>query len=246
MSLHSAMKLGEMKKEDLCDLARLVESTEQYEDMCEVMKEVVLKTVKDKEDLSVEERNLLSVAYKNVVGGRRASLRTVDANADSLLESLQSIYQGQLRQELNTICTDILSLLKENLINPGQEDEGQVFYLKMAADYYRYQAECLKREEDRQNAKLHYSNAFDIASRKMKATHPIRLGLALNYSVCLYEIVQEQADACALAKKAFDEAISCLDELKEADYKDSTLIMQLLRDNLTLWTSDTEEDDRAN
>jgi len=246
MSLHSAMGLGEMKKEDLCDLARLVESAEQYEDMCEVMKEVVLKTVKDNEDLSVEERNLLSVAYKNVVGARRASLRTVDGNADSLPESLQSIYQGQLRQELNTICTEILSLLKDNLIKPSQEDEGQVFYLKMAADYYRYLAECLKRDEDKQSAKQFYKNAFDIASRKMKATHPIRLGLALNFSVCLYEIVDERAEACALAKEAFDKAISCLDELKEADYKDSTLIMQLLRDNLTLWTTDNEDDDRAN
>jgi len=44
-----------------------------------------------------------------------------------------------------------------------------------------------------------------------------------------------------LAKNAFDQAISKLDKLDEASYKDSTLIMQLLRDNLTLWTSDQEE-----
>ena len=38
--------------------------------------------------------------------------------------------------------------------------------------------------------------------------------------------------------KAFDDAIAELDSLNEECYKDSTLIMQLLRDNLTLWTSD--------
>lgn len=48
--------------------------------------------------------------------------------------------------------------------------------------------------------------------------------------------------ACHLAKQAFDEAISELDTLNEESYKDSTLIMQLLRDNLTLWTSDIPEE----
>ncbi len=45
-----------------------------------------------------------------------------------------------------------------------------------------------------------------------------------------------------MAKQAFDEAIAELDTLSEESYKDSTLIMQLLRDNLTLWTSDLQED----
>jgi len=48
--------------------------------------------------------------------------------------------------------------------------------------------------------------------------------------------------ACQIAKQAFDDAIAELDTLNEESYKDSTLIMQLLRDNLTLWTSDQQED----
>jgi len=60
--------------------------------------------------------------------------------------------------------------------------------------------------------------------------------------------MMEQDRACALAKKAFDDAIAELDTLSEESYKDSTLIMQLLRDNLTLWTSDQNdgEDGGAN
>jgi hypothetical protein len=73
-------------------------------------------------------------------------------------------------------------------------------------------------------------------------THPIRLGLALNYSVFFYEILGSPDKACELAKTAFDDAIAELDQLHEESYKDATLIMQLLRDNLTLWTSDQEED----
>ncbi len=64
------------------------------------------------------------------------------------------------------------------------------------------------------------------------------LGLALNFSVFYYEVMNQPNQACSLAKKAFDEAISDLDSLGEDSYKDSALIMQLLRDNLTLWTSE--------
>jgi 14-3-3 protein epsilon len=77
---------------------------------------------------------------------------------------------------------------------------------------------------------------------ELPPTHPIRLGLALNFSVFNYEILNAPDKACQLAKQAFDDAIAELDTLSEDSYKDSTLIMQLLRDNLTLWTSDMQGD----
>ena len=79
-----------------------------------------------------------------------------------------------------------------------------------------------------------YQAAFDISKTEMAPTHPIRLGLALNFSVFHYEIQNTPVEACALAKQAFDDAIAELDTLNEESYKDSTLIMQLLRDNLTV------------
>ena len=75
-------------------------------------------------------------------------------------------------------------------------------------------------------------------AEKLKSTHPIRLGLALNYSVFYYEILGQPDHACKLAKDCFDKAIADLETLEEEEYRDSATIMQLLRDNLTLWTSD--------
>lgn len=108
-------------------------------------------------------------------------------------------------------------------------------------DYYRYLAEFAS-GQDRKDAADHsldaYKAASDIATTELPPTHPIRLGLALNFSVFYYEIMSSPERACRLAKAAFDDAIAELDTLSEDSYKDSTLIMQLLRDNLTLWTSD--------
>jgi len=236
------------KRKDIVLMARNAEAAERYEDMCMFMKALVTGKVVGDTGLTVEERNLLSVAYKNVIGARRASWRTVYAETDPKYEDLIAVYKTQIETELDAICTEVLALLTDHLIKDNQQDEAQVFYLKMAADYYRYLAECVTDKGHDQKATDFYKRAFEIAEAKLQPTHPIRLGLALNYSVCLYEILKDKSKACSLAKTAFDEAISKLDKLEEADYKDSTLIMQLLRDNLTLWTSsgDGEGDDDEN
>ena len=87
-----------------------------------------------------------------------------------------------------------------------------------------------------------YRSAQDAAST-LSSTHPVRLGLALNLSVFYYEILNKRDEACEIAKQAFDVAIGELDTLREDTYKDATLIMQLLRDNLTLWSSENEQND---
>ena len=94
-------------------------------------------------------------------------------------------------------------------------------------------------------AEEYYRKAMDIAEANLEATNPTRVGLALNYSVCLYEISGKPREACNLAKKAFDEAVENLDNLDEEKYKDTTLIMQLLRDNLTIWNSSENDSEQG-
>ncbi|XP_042460922.1 14-3-3 protein 9-like [Zingiber officinale] len=239
---------SQQERENFVFVAKLAEQAERYDEMLDAMKKVANLGV----DLTVEERNLLSVGYKNVVGARRASWRILSSieqkeeakGNESHVRNIKE-YRQKVESELFNICTDIIALLDEHLIPSASAGESSVFYHKMKADYYRYLAE-FKAADDKKEAAEQSFKAYEAATKVAEAdltpTHPIRLGLALNFSVFYYEIMNSPERACHLAKQAFDEAISELDTLSEESYKDSTLIMQLLRDNLTLWTSDIPED----
>ncbi|KAJ8353745.1 hypothetical protein SKAU_G00213120 [Synaphobranchus kaupii] len=233
-----------MDKNMLVQKAKLAEQAERYDDMAASMKAVT----EDNGELSNEERNLLSVAYKNVVGARRSSWRVVSSieqktEGSDKKQQMAKEYREKIEKELKEICNDVLNLLDKFLIPQATPSESKVFYLKMKGDYYRYLAEVAVAPEKTEIIKTSqeaYKAAFDISKSDMQPTHPIRLGLALNFSVFYYEILNSPDQACQLAKSAFDDAIAELDTLNEDSYKDSTLIMQLLRDNLTLWTSDNQ------
>ncbi|XP_020601572.1 14-3-3 protein zeta-like [Orbicella faveolata] len=242
---------GQVDRDKLVYQAKLAEQAERYEDMVDAMKSVVES--KEGNDLSNEERNLLSVAYKNVVGARRSAWRIISSfeqksevgNKAELAEE----YLNKIKEELKEKCNEVLKLIDEHLLKLADTNQGdakssepKVFYLKMKGDYYRYLVEIEPQESDeRRDLAEKSQKAYEEAKENAKPlapTHPIRLGLALNFSVFYYEIKNDQTQACKLAKEAFDEAIADLDSVEEDSYKDSTLIMQLLRDNLTLWQSD--------
>lgn len=229
-----------LDRESMVYKARLSEQAERFDEMIVDMKEVA----KQPQELSVEERNLLSVAYKNVIGSRRASWRfitSIEQKGDTEKILIVKDYKSKIEDELVQICNEILGIIDESLIPNSTSEEAKVFYYKMKGDYHRYLSEFQIggiRKSSASSALDSYTAASGIAGKELPPTHPIRLGLALNFSVFYYEILNSPDRACTIAKTAFDDAIAELDTLNEESYKDSTLIMQLLRDNLTLWTSD--------
>lgn len=115
----------------------------------------------------------------------------------------------------------------------------------MRGDYHRYLSEFATAQNRRAAAEASlyaYKQASESAMKVLQPTHPIRLGLALNFSVFYHEILNSTDRACKLAKAAFDDAIAELDTLDEDNYKDATLILQLLRDNLTLWANEVTDE----
>ena len=177
-------------------LARFAEQAERYDDMASLMKKLVKWTSEQKKDLTVEERNLLSVAYKNVIGVRRASWRTLNEGAsheDEKFQDLVTSFKARVEAELEEVCSDVVELLQDYLVKNsetnGAEAESKVFYLKMLGDYWRYRAEYKKDTKfgDKSSPEWsahYYEIAFQLAEKELEPTHPIRLGLALNYSVC--------------------------------------------------------------
>lgn len=163
-------------------------------------------------------------------------------------------YQSVCAEKLKVICQEAVDMIrvpedaeaKDNafikMTIPDDEPSAHeyVFFLKLRADYYRYMAEVSNDEQNNYGNEsiADYKLAETVAKEHLTAIDTIWLGLALNMSVCYYETLSEKDKACKCAKEAFDSAIQQLDKLTEDNYKDSTLIMQLLRDNLALWTSD--------
>merc|ERR1712056_69713 len=108
----------------------------------------------------------------------------------------------------------ILGLLDNNLISKAANGESKVFYQKMKADYYRYIAEFTEgdaKSKAAESARQAYQDAHSVAEKDLAVTHPIRLGLALNYSVFQYEVLSNPDEACKMARTAFEDAIAELD-----------------------------------
>jgi len=223
-------------------MARLAEKAQRYEDMVQY----VTRLVQMGAELSPDERCLLSAAFQNTVGARRQAWRAVhileekQGNKGPAILELIKGYKSKVEAEMTKRCTDLLSMLDADLVRTASTTEDKVFYLKMKGDYCRYLAEFAVGEgHSRRSSEAHaaYTKASELATAQLRATNPIRLGLALNFSVFFYEVFGSPEKACAIAKSAFDDAMSAMGGMDEDEYKDSAAIMQLLRDNLQLWTS---------
>jgi 14-3-3 protein epsilon len=241
--------------------AQMCEQSGRYDDMVVVMNELCALY----DDLDVEERNLLSCAYKNVIGSRRASWRILNdrlqnntnKNDNPEQETVRIntpeqpttydvkvilLFLKQIESELKQHCTKIIDILTKRLIpSLAGTGESRVFFYKMKGDYMRYLCEISTAEERKEKSNeslLAYRTASEKAMIELPPTHPVRLGLMLNFSVFYYDIMRSPERSCRLAKQAFDDAIAELDTLSEESYRDSTIIMQLLRDNLNLWESE--------
>jgi len=128
-------------------------------------------------------------------------------------------------------------MIKNDGMKSLKDAEGKAFFLKMIGDYYRYKAESASGDnlaQARSGALESYKQAEET-SKELQACNPIKLGLALNFSVFYYEVMQDNKQACVLAESALQDAMSKIDEVDEETFRDAKSIIELLKENLTLW-----------
>jgi 14-3-3 protein epsilon len=230
-------------------LAMLAEQCSRYEDMMGFLEEMVKSK---SEDLSSDERNLLSIAYKNTISLDRQAIRTLLAYESKESKKSESPYLEYIREykqkvqkELEDLCNRICETIDTSLLPKATTDEAKVFYHKMKGDYYRYIAENVDGDTKKKYSDLGlsaYNSALD-ASNSIDYKNPIKLGLALNLSVFYYEVVGDREQACKLAQETLDKSKEALNGADEDDdeVKDAMSIVNLLQENLSMWNSEADE-----
>ncbi|XP_022190396.2 14-3-3 protein epsilon [Nilaparvata lugens] len=195
--------------------------------------------------LNIEERNLLATAYKHEVTVRRSSLQILNNSAKNEANGKSFEVISGLRKnaakEIQMLCIEVIGLLDNFLLPSAVDLENSVFYLRIKGDHWRYVAEISNnyyKKNAVEQAIDAYKCASEIAVLELPSCHPTRLGLALNFSVFLYEILNSPHRACRMCSAAYHEAIQEINNLTDWLYKDATLILQLMNDNLMLWLAD--------
>ena len=226
-------------------LARVAEQAERFEDMVDFLKQAI--GAKSGEDFTVDERNLLSVGFKNLIGSQRGAIRTIGAIEQNpkytkFSDALQT-YKKKIEQELYDKCIEIVQIVEQKCLPLASDDESKAFFQKMIGDYYRYVAESAREDKldvVKKGALGGYEKAKGL-SESLNACNPIRLGLALNFSVFYYEVMNDHKHACELGEKALADALEKIDEVDEETFRDAKSIIELLKENLSLWKEEEGE-----
>lgn len=226
-------------------MARVAEQAERFEDMVQFLEDAI--KLKDGKDFTTDERNQLSVGFKNLIGSERGAIRTIGAieqnpkyqKFDSALQS----YKKKIQTELYKKCQGIVKTVEKDCLPLAADNESKAFFHKMIGDYYRYVAESATAEtvEDCKKGALGGYEQANNFSKELNACNPIRLGLALNYSVFHYEVMNDHKKALELGEKALTEALEKIDEVDEETFRDAKSIIELLKENLSLWKEEDGE-----
>jgi 14-3-3 protein epsilon len=231
-------------------IAMLAEQCNRFEEMVEFLEDMLKGRT---QDLNSDERNLLSIAYKNSVTSKRTALRTVMAyeikekkkESSNFLPFIQE-YRKKIEEELTRTCNNVLNAIDTHLLPRAADAEAKVFYHKMKGDYNRYIAEYAQgdlKNKVSNGASESYKSATESA-KDLSPIHPISLGLALNYSVFYYEVLNNHETACEIAKNTLDLANKELPRVEDEDNdecRDAMSIINLLRENLEMWKIEAEE-----
>ena len=251
----------EQQIEEFVFMARIAEQAERFDDMANFLKIVVdNKGI----EMSIDERALLSVAWKNVVAAKRMTWRTIVAVSGNpkylVYTDALNEYKAKLEQQVNDKCTTIINTIKNNILkkktnksiedqkNLGitqiKVDEAKAFFYKMIADNYRYIAEMHEGKQQEQAIKDALEAYEEALKVPLKACNPIKLSICLNMSVFHFEVNNDLPKAAEVSDGALQQALQQIDELSEEQFKEAKAIIDQIKENLSNWKEDEEAKNR--
>ena len=224
-------------------VAQILDQTACHQEMVEMMKKVIdLNPV-----LSHDERNLLSAGYKELISVQRNGLRILaemaeheEGKANEHRIAQITAVRDRIVQELEEKCNELISLIDNSLLPVATDPESRLFYQKLRGDYLRYIYEARNDPAVAERAKESYNAALEIARSELEPCRPACLGVILNYTVFLFEVMGQAAEAIELSKKTYNEYCDVVDQNSDDSYSEATLILQNLRDNVALWSEHTK------
>ena len=212
-------------------MAKVAQECGKNEDCISYMREVISQG----RPLSYNERNLISAAFKGIVGPLRDAIRLLQEDSHNYDVTASII---EISEELSQKCDEVIATVRNTLLPSVTEPEVRIFYIKMVADYLRYKWEGTpdkNRQDVAQRCKAAYQEAMTLAETSLPTYHPLRLGLSLNFAVFTYEILGETAEAHDIASKAYTDAGTGINQLSDESKEEATRTIDLLRENIQLW-----------
>ena len=235
--LHSSIPLKmtsfpSLSPEDLLYLVSLTEESGRFDDMLAYFLTYLSET---SSPLSLSACTSLSTAYKNTTSPIRTALRVLESVKLKGGGRAGEMYLERCERELREKCVEVGEVVDGKVRDRAGDVEARVLCLKLKADYLRYMCELSDCTAAlKASCLIAYEVALTVAVNELPVTNPLRLGVVLNFSVFYYEIEKNARKAQEMAREAFNAAIVELENLPERDYKDTTMILQLLRDGVTL------------
>ena len=230
-------------------LAMLAEQCERYKDMIEILENLI--NIK-KEEMNLDEKNLISIAYKNYISEIRSAISIIITYENEEISKENSPYLEYIKEykenvikELEIECVKICNSI-QNIIMPKLETKDKkVFFGKLKGDYYRYIAENTEGEIKKKYSELSLKtyNESLIEANDLNYKISNKLGLLLNLSVFYYEVNFDFNEALNLAKDTLNKGKNALNGVDEdnEEFKDSISILNLLNDNIKLWEMENEK-----
>ena len=165
-----------------------------------------------------------------------------------------------IEERLHKNCLHIIELIAKHVIPRVDKRhrelqvptvEERAFFYKMVGDYNRYASESASSQASKtrlpgfkQGALDAYSKSLELCSRPESGIKPynsVKLGLALNFSVFHYEVMNNHKQACELGEQALSDALEKIDDVDEETFRDAKSIIELLKENLSLWKEEEEQ-----